>query len=102
HGGEILLVRLQHRPGELGRLAHQDQQQPGGERVERAGMVRFLRADQLLRLLQRAVGGEPERLVEQQRAVDHLRGFSAESMSRDSRSPRSTDSSYSKRSSGVV
>ena len=102
HGAEIFLVGLEHRPGELGRLAHEDQQQAGGQRVQRARVPRLLCTQQLLRLLQRPVGREADRLVEQQRAVDHLRGFSAESIRRDSRSPRSTDSSYSKRSSGVV
>ena len=55
HRGEIFLVRIEHRPGEFGRLAYQDQQQAGRERVQRPGMARFLRTEKLLCLLECAV-----------------------------------------------
>src|SRR5207248_11241397 len=71
------------------------------ERVERPGVSCLLRVQQTLRLLQCAVGSDADRLVEQERAVDHSFGLT-ESMRRESRSPRSTETSYSKRSSGVV
>src|SRR5438128_7617168 len=85
--------------GELGRLAEEQHQQARGEGIERAGVPRLFHAVQLLGLLQGAIGADAYGLVEQQRRIDH---FLVDSMSRESRSPRSTDSSYSKRSSGVV
>src|SRR5690606_21768799 len=117
----VFLVLLEERAGELGRLAEEDDEEPRGERVERAGVAGLACAERAARLLERRVGAQAERLVEEERPIDrpgadrprsgHSGSLSsssrlpvptARSMRRESRSPRSTDSSYTKRSSGVV
>ena len=63
-------------------------------RVQRAGVPRFSHLVDLLHVLQRPVGADAERLVQQQGRVGHCGFFcSALSIRRESRSPRSTDSS---------
>src|SRR5437868_1153090 len=98
---EVLLVGVEKRPGELGRLAEKHDEQARCQRVERAGVAGLPRMQRALRRLQRGVRAQAERLVEEQRAVAHFLRLAA-SIRRERRSPRSTDSSYSKRSSGVV
>src|SRR5438067_11205603 len=90
---KVFFVRVQQRSGKFGRLAEKQHEQAARERVERSGVARLPGLQQALRLLQGAVGADAERLVEEQRAVDHSLGLT-ESMRRESRSPRSTETSY--------
>src|SRR5437588_876756 len=72
--GEVFLVGVEQRAGELGGLSEKNQQQARGERIEGSGMAGLPRAVEPLHLLQRRVGAHPERLVEQQSAVHLLFG----------------------------
>src|SRR5690606_31531803 len=56
--------------GDLGRLAEAHRQQAGGQGVEAAGVAGLAGAEQVAYALQRLVGAEPARLVEQQDAVE--------------------------------
>ena len=64
------LAGVQQPAADLGRLPEADRQQAGGERIEAAGMTRLGAPNNAASLLQRGVGRQAERLVEQQNAVD--------------------------------
>src|SRR6185437_14040199 len=117
------LARADQEARELGGFAEHERKEPGRERIERAGVAALARAEEPLRPRERLRGAEARGLVEQQHAlagVDARRhgapqpaglprglrgrgaGFTASSMRRESRTPRSTDSSYSNASSGTV
>src|SRR3546814_987603 len=66
----VCLARAEQAPGDLGRLAEADGQQAGGQRVEAAGMAGLACAEQVAHPLQRLVGTQAARLVEQQDAVE--------------------------------
>src|SRR6185312_16724513 len=68
--GFVGLARAEQVTRDLGRLAETDGQQSGRERIEAAGVPRLVRPEQTLRDLQRAVGRDAPRLVQQQDAVD--------------------------------
>jgi hypothetical protein len=97
----VLLVVVEERSGELRGFPEQENQQPGRQRIQGTGVAGLPRPQQALGCLQRRVGGDAARLVDEDRAVHYGFGF-VESIRRDRWSPRSTDSSYSKRISGVV
>ena len=67
--GVVGLARAEQSAGDLGRLAEADRQQAGGERIQAAGVPGLVRAEQMPHPLQRLVGTQPMRLVEQQDAV---------------------------------
>src|SRR5699024_2159463 len=56
----------------LGRLAECDWKYAGGERIESAGVAGFLRIEQALHAGERMRAGQPQRLVEDEPAVDRL------------------------------
>jgi len=66
----IGFIRIQQGIGKFGRLAEADRQQAGRQRVERAGMPRFFSLKQTANFLQRIVGAQFQRLIEQQYAID--------------------------------
>ncbi len=68
--GVVRLARAQQQPGDLGRLAEADRQQAGRQRIKAAGMATLVGAEQVPHLLQRLVGADPGRLVQQQQAVE--------------------------------
>jgi hypothetical protein len=69
HRRLIGLVRIEQILRKLGGLAEAQRQQPGRQRIERAGMAGLVGAQQPLGADQRIVRRQPERLVEQQHAM---------------------------------
>ena len=70
HGRRIALGRVEQQLRELGGLAEAQREQSRGQRVERPRVPGLFRAVEPFGSLQRGVGREPDRLVEQQHAVD--------------------------------
>ncbi|MNM98422.1 hypothetical protein D3C81_1109530 [compost metagenome] len=70
HDRGIAFLGIQQVLGELGRLAEAQRQHAGRQRIEAAGMPGLLGIEQPAHLLQRGVGTEAVRLVEDQDAAD--------------------------------
>ena len=68
--GDIGLVGVEQHVRELGCFTETDRQQAACQRIERSGMARLFGAKLPLRLLQCGVGRQPDRLVEEQDAID--------------------------------
>lgn len=66
----ITLVGIEQVLRKLGRFAQTDRQHAGRQRIERAGMARPVGVVQAFYFLQRIVGRQTLRLVQQQHAVD--------------------------------
>src|SRR5690606_18983727 len=118
------LVALERGVGELAGLAEEQRQQPLGEWIESSAVAGLVGIEQAPGALQRRVGREPARLVQEQQAVDLQAGpvgagvagaedSGSESSSADRRAlassirrlmaiPRSVEGSWAKRISGVV
>jgi hypothetical protein len=70
YGEAVGFVGVEHLRAEFGRLTEADRQHPGGQRIERTGVSRLARIEEPLAARHRARGAHPERLVEQQNAVN--------------------------------
>ncbi len=66
----VALIGIQQILGKLGRLAEAQRQHAGGQRIEAAGVAGLLGIEQPAHFLQRGVGAEALRLVENQDAAD--------------------------------
>ncbi len=66
----VTLVRIEQVLRELGGFTEAQRQNAGGQRIETAGVTGLLGVQQPADLLQSRVGGEPQRLVEQDDSAD--------------------------------
>ena len=64
------LAAVHHERNGLGRFAERDRQEPGGQRIERAGMAGALGLEQALDHAHRVGRGHAHRLVENAPAVN--------------------------------
>ncbi|MOA01958.1 hypothetical protein D3C78_1213880 [compost metagenome] len=70
HDRLVTFVGIEQVLGKLGGLTEAQRQHATGQRVETAGVTGLLGIEQPADLLQRSVGGKPQRLVEQDDATD--------------------------------
>src|SRR6266850_755808 len=108
----VSLVGPEQRAGEFGRLAQSDDEQAARQGVERSRMAGALCAEEAFRCLQDGVRARSDRLVDKQDSIDGRLSheepqspffpLTAASISCDRRTPRSTETSCLKRSSGVT
>jgi hypothetical protein len=68
--GVVGLAGAEQVAGDLGGFAKADRQQPGGQRIQCAGVATLLGAEQVPHPLQGLVGTQAGRLVQQQDAID--------------------------------
>ena len=73
--GAIGFVGIQQGIGKFGGFAEADRQQAGGQGIERAGVPGLFGLEQAADFLQRSVGAEFQRLVEQQHTVQRADNF---------------------------